>query len=149
MQLLPLGTIRAQSSTAALGDCVAAIYRINTQGATLSIETYIGCRVRDSPCGLWPVDRLQPFCLNPGLDKPSIRPQFTLHGAEGEKRSRMINVPSVWSVSFIGTHTQSRGSDVYSHSRMTFSRTATYAGVCTLARTVSQKHVGPIVWWRK
>lgn len=29
-----------------------------------------------------------------------------------KKKNRMINVPSVWSVSFFGTHT-GRGSDVY------------------------------------
>lgn len=38
-------------------------------------------------------------------DKPSIRPQFTLHEPEGEERSRMINVPLVWSDSFTTTHT--------------------------------------------
>lgn len=40
MQLLPLGTVRVQSSTAALRqrDRAAAICRINTQGATASVQ---------------------------------------------------------------------------------------------------------------
>lgn len=105
-------------------DSTAAISGTNTQGGTL----ITGCGLRDSPRGLWPVDSLQPFCRNPGDgDEPSIRPQLTLHEAEGEgkkkERGWLMCLLCGWSLS---SHThkhahacehRSKGSDVsaFSH----------------------------------
>ena len=76
---------------------------------TLSVQRCMGCRVRDSPKGSLARRYATAFLLESRLiDKLSIRAQLTLHEAEAEKKkkkTRMINVPSVWSVSSFSTHT--------------------------------------------
>ena len=83
---------------------------------TLSVQRCMGCRVRDSPKGSLARRYATAFLLESRpRDKLSIRPQLTLHEAEGEKKTRMINVPSVWSVSFFNTHTHTH---THTHARI-------------------------------
>lgn len=60
------------------------------------------------PLGALACQRAIAFLLESRLrDKPSIRPQSAQHVPEGGERSRMINVPLVWSVS-LQQHTPRR-----------------------------------------
>ena len=116
---------------------------------TLSVQRCMGCRVRDSPKGSLARRYATAFLLESRpRDKLSIRPQLTLHEAEGEKKTRMINVPSVWSVSFFNTHTHTHThmhASMHTHKqslRMNGRphRTPTSAGVCTQAATRTRTH---------
>lgn len=93
-----------------------AICGINTQGATLSFQICMGCRVRDSPWGVWPVNSLQPFCWNPGWETsyPSGINSHSMRQKEKKKQDDWCAFCVV-----ISTYTQVEAQMcMYSHTKM-------------------------------
>lgn len=104
----------------------------NTQGTTL----IRGWRVRDSPRGLWPVDRLQPFCWNLGWEKshPSSLNSHYMKQKVEKKQTGWFMCPLCGQSLSSETHTQtrtSRSSDTYTFFHIDTCTNLLYVGVYT------------------